>query len=136
MDWEILRTNIKIDHHAHTSTAIILGDELMIQQVIVNLIRNGIEAINDEEKIIVISTKQEEGYLEVSIKDNGRGLSEEEEENTFIPFASNKATGMGIGLNICRSFIELHRGRIWITRNNDGGCTSHILLPMNCEVSE
>jgi signal transduction histidine kinase len=129
MDWEIKHTNLKVYHLTNLSTAYIEGDEIMLQQVLVNLIRNGIESIDCPEKVIEINITIEGGYLYITIKDNGRGLYDDDSDSVFIPFVSNKDRGMGIGLNICRSFIELHRGRIWLTKNNDKGCTSHVMLP-------
>ena len=61
--------------------------------------------------------------------DNGCGLDDEAAAKLFVPFASSKPTGMGIGLSICRSFVELHQGRLWFTRNADRGATFHVSLP-------
>jgi signal transduction histidine kinase len=133
MDWEMRYTNVEIEHFHNNQNTTIIGDELMLQQVLVNLIRNGMDA-NNESKIsdskIKITTSVINDYAEISIEDNGKGLTKKEAENLFIPFASNKSTGMGIGLNICRSFIELHKGKLWLTRNEQRGCTSHIMLPL------
>ena len=134
MDWEIRNRTVEIAHHQNRHNAIIRGDELMLQQVIVNLIRNGMDANLESDNAgskISITTSVNNGYVEISIIDNGKGLTDQEAENLFIPFASNKSTGMGIGLNICRSFIELHQGKLWLTRNETQGCTSHIMLPLN-----
>jgi signal transduction histidine kinase len=129
MDWEVRNTNVKICHYKLVDNAIIKGDELMLQQVIVNLVRNGIEAMVNGKKEIIITTKKDDCYIKIDIKDNGQGISSDDFENIFRPFNSNKGSGMGIGLNICRSFIEMHHGKIWLTQNNERGCTSHILLP-------
>jgi two-component system, LuxR family, sensor kinase FixL len=133
MDWEMRHTNIEIQHYPDISNAKILGDELMLQQVIVNLIRNGMEANAESEKSdnkIKIVTSRSDNNIEIHIIDNGKGLSDKEADSIFIPFASNKSTGMGIGLNICRSFIELHKGKLWLSKNDTIGCTSHIVLPV------
>jgi signal transduction histidine kinase len=135
MDWEMRHTNVKIEHIKNVTNALVQGDELMLQQVIVNLIRNGIESMIDQEKIIEITTDSEDNYNKIAIKDNGKGLTNDELDIIFIPFSSNKTTGMGIGLNICRSFIELHRGKIWLTQNADRGCTAHLLLPTHAQES-
>jgi signal transduction histidine kinase len=133
MDWEMRHTNVEIEHFHNNQNTTINGDELMLQQVLVNLIRNGMDA-NTESKIsdskIKITTSVNNNYAEISIEDNGKGLTDKEAEDLFIPFASKKSTGMGIGLNICRSFIELHKGKLWLTRNKQRGCTSHIMLPL------
>jgi signal transduction histidine kinase len=135
MDWEVRHTNVKIEHIKLVSDALVQGDEIMLQQVIVNLIRNGIESMNNTEKKITITTKKDDDYHKISVKDNGKGITSDELNAVFIPFSSNKNSGMGIGLNICRSFIEMHRGKIWLTQNEDTGCTSHILLPTHNEGS-
>lgn len=135
MDWEMRNTRVVIEHRQCVDSAFIQGDELMLQQVIVNLIRNGMEAMTDQKKVIVITTDIEDVNCKITIKDNGKGISSDQLETIFIPFFSNKSSGMGIGLNICRSFIELHRGKIWLTKNEDFGCTSHLLLPTHAEGS-
>jgi signal transduction histidine kinase len=134
MDWEVRNTKVSIDHKKLASDVLIKGDQTMLQQVIVNLIRNGIESIIHNEKYITIKTINKDNYIKISIKDNGKGISNDELDSIFMPFTSQKNNGMGIGLNICRSFIELHRGKIWLTQNEDCGCTSHILLPVYSEV--
>lgn len=118
----------------------VMGDAVMLQQVLVNLLRNALDALREgtaPARRIAIGTRLAErpnapGEVEVTIADNGVGLSSEAEKNLFVPFQSSKPTGMGIGLNICRSFIELHQGRLWFTRNKpgEGGCTFHIALPL------
>ena len=133
MDWEIKNANIEFSYFDDTADISVFGDEVMLQQVIVNLIRNGIDASSDNQnkktKIIII-TKSNENFVEISIEDNGKGMTKQEADNIFIPFASNKSSGMGIGLNICRSFIELHKGKLWLSLNRGTGCTSHIKLPL------
>jgi signal transduction histidine kinase len=133
MDWEIKHANIEFSYFDNTENISVFGDEVMLQQVIVNLIRNGIDASIDKSskktKIKIITTCSDD-YIQISIKDNGKGMTQQEADNVFIPFASNKSTGMGIGLNICRSFIELHKGKLWLSQNSDIGCTSHIMLPL------
>jgi signal transduction histidine kinase len=133
MDWEMRNTDVEIKYFDNIQNISIIGDELMLQQVLVNLVRNGMDSNTESsasEGKIKISTSLNNGYVEISIEDNGKGMTEEEANNIFIPFASTKTTGMGIGLNICRSFIELHKGKLWLTKNNTSGCTSHILLPL------
>jgi signal transduction histidine kinase len=67
--------------------------------------------------------------VEVQVRDNGCGLGDEAAAKLFVPFASSKPSGMGIGLSICRSFVELHQGRLWFSRNSDRGATFHVSLP-------
>lgn len=108
------------------------GDPTMLQQVLVNLLRNGVEAMHGNDvtdRLLEIRCEQRAGRARVSIRDCGHGL-ENDEQSLFVPFSTSKADGMGVGLNICRSFMELHQGRLWLSINEDGGCTSHIELPL------
>ena len=108
------------------------GDPTMLQQVLVNLLRNGVEAMHESaerDRLLVISCERRETRVRINIRDSGRGL-EGKEQSLFVPFSTNKANGMGVGLNICRSFVELHQGKLWLSQNEDGGCTSHIELPL------
>ena len=68
--------------------------------------------------------------LEMAIRDSGCGMEDETAAQLFMPFFSTKPTGMGVGLNICRSLIELHHGRLWFTPNADRGCTFFVALPL------
>ncbi|MET0026421.1 MAG: HAMP domain-containing sensor histidine kinase [Candidatus Thiodiazotropha sp.] len=134
MDWEIKNTQVEITTLFSLSDISVLGDELMLQQVIINLIRNGIDATcgtPSKVNTITVTSSIVDNYVRISIKDSGKGMNDEEAQSLFIPFASNKLNGMGIGLNICRTFIELHMGKLWLTRNEGSGCTSHIMLPIS-----
>ena len=68
--------------------------------------------------------------VEVEVREKGCGLCDEAARKLFVPFASSKPSGMGIGLSICRSFVELHQGRLWFSRNADRGATFHLSLPL------
>jgi two-component system sensor kinase FixL len=70
-----------------------------------------------------------EQEVEVQVCDNGCGLDDAAAAKVFVPFASTKPSGMGIGLSICRSFVELHQGRLWFSRNAERGATFHVSLP-------
>lgn len=133
LDWEIDHQNIDCQLKLPSEPLMISGDELMLQQVFVNLLRNAIDAMRDlpdAEKMLLISNQDEKNQVTIRIEDSGCGLSNEVEKKLFQPFVSTKPTGMGVGLNICRSFMELHQGRLWLTKNTRAGCTSHVLLPM------
>jgi two-component system sensor kinase FixL len=73
----------------------------------------------------------------LALRDNGCGLPQDAQQRLFVPFQSTKPNGMGIGLNICRSVVELHQGRLWFSPNGDGaakperGCTFHVALPLD-----
>jgi len=103
----------------------------MIQQVFTNILRNATDALRVSEvkkRRISMTVSRTENTIKIEIRDNGQGLVGKNPEELFSPFNSSKSDGMGIGLSICHSFVELHQGRIWITENSDIGCTAHILL--------
>ena len=79
---------------------------------------------------MALSLHCERGEAQARIADNGVGLSAEAEQRLFVPFSSTKPNGMGIGLAICRSFVELHQGRLWFSRSPGRGCTFHVGLPL------
>jgi two-component system sensor kinase FixL len=110
----------------------VVADVVQIQQVVLNLLRNGMEAMDDAdgEGDLVLRTAVHAGSeVEVAVTDHGTGVSEELEEQLFQPFFTTKESGMGIGLSICRSIIESHGGRLWFTRNLDRGTTFRFTLP-------
>ncbi len=136
LDWEINHQGINCQLNMPADPVMIYGDELMLQQVFVNLLRNAIDAMRNlptSNKILLITSRQENSQVTISIEDSGCGLSKNAEEKLFQPFVSTKPTGMGVGLNICRSFVELHQGKLWLTANDHVGCTSHVALPMQTE---
>ena len=94
---------------------LVLADRVQIQQVLINLIRNAIDAMLDaEERLLTISTSAApDGFVTVSVEDTGSGISDAIAAQLFQPFVTSKNTGMGIGLSICRTIIESHGGRIW-----------------------
>ncbi|MBT5456577.1 MAG: PAS domain S-box protein [Rhodospirillaceae bacterium] len=108
-------------------------DRIQIQQVIVNLIRNSLDATSDQEtRVITISTAHgEDDSVGVSVADNGPGLDKEVAERLFQPFNSSKSDGMGIGLSISRTIVEQHGGRIWATPKEDGGVIFSFTLPVD-----
>ncbi|ASJ70509.1 sensor histidine kinase [Granulosicoccus antarcticus] len=132
MDWLLSANQCKTELLVSEEPLLCHGDPTMLQQVLVNLLRNGVEAMLEcapAKRRLIISCARRGASVRVSIRDSGHGL-EGKEQSLFIPFATNKANGMGVGLNICRSFVELHQGRLWLSPNEDAGCTSHVELPM------
>lgn len=136
LDWVIVREGIDLQMSFGKQPLMIAADETMLQQVFVNLMRNAIEAMRETHRAsrrLRIAAYRDHGEVEVTIADNGVGLTPEAENNLFVPFVSTKPTGMGVGLNICRSFVELHQGKLWLSTNEEGGCTSHVMLPLVSE---
>jgi len=111
----------------------ILGDRIQLQQVVLNLVVNGIDAMTDtstENRIISIRTSRVEEFAELSVSDRGPGIPEAKQKEIFAPFYTSKAQGMGMGLSIARTIIEAHKGRIWAESLPDGGALFRIRLPL------
>lgn len=140
LDWEIQREGVQARIRVPEGLPPALGDEIMIQQVMTNLTRNAIDAMRlqpqERRRLAIEAEAATAERIEIRISDNGAGLTEEQAARLFTPFFSTKPGGMGIGLNICRSIIELHRGDLWFTRNPEGGTTFHIVLPARPEQAE
>jgi two-component system sensor kinase FixL len=110
----------------------VLCDKMQIQQVIINLIRNAMEAMEGvpERHLHIASTRTDGGLAQVTISDSGPGLSEAEINNMFQPFVTTKDRGMGLGLTISQSIINAHGGRLWATPNTEAGLSFHFQLPL------
>lgn len=125
--------NIRIVLEIQDVSPKLLADRVMIEQVLLNLMRNGIEAMSNvgpERRRLTIKLNQVGDQMQISVIDRGPGIPAAVSEKLFTPFFSTKTDGMGIGLNICRSIIEFHHGRLWVEDNPDGGCIFVITLPI------
>src|SRR5574343_235902 len=133
-DVEAKRTGTQIIVDLPQQLPRIVVDRIMIEQVLLNLVKNGIEAMHDvpfERRQLTLQAKLvDERMLEVTVTDQGHGLAEEDIEKIFAPFYTTKAEGMGIGLAICRSIIEFHQGRLWVTPRREGGTIFHFTVPI------
>ena len=109
----------------------VLVDRIQIQQVLVNLIRNAIDAmVASPVRCLTIRTELERsGYVRVNIEDSGSGICDDVEKQLFQPFVTSKKSGMGIGLSICRTIVEAHGGRIWFEPAPDSGTIFYFTLP-------
>jgi two-component system sensor histidine kinase DctS len=109
------------------------GDPVLLQQVVLNLLRNAMDAMAatpPERREIQVVTAVEAGQVTVSIGDRGCGIPPEVRDHLFEPFFTTKAEGMGMGLNICRSIMELHGGRLWAEENPGGGTRFAFSVPL------
>jgi two-component system sensor kinase FixL len=108
-----------------------LVDRVQIQQVLVNLFRNALEAMANSEKkeLVVSNARVADQMIEISVADTGSGFHEDVKSSLFQTFFTTKETGMGVGLSISRSIIEAHSGRMWAESNPTGGATFRFTLP-------
>jgi signal transduction histidine kinase len=133
-------TGLQIRIHMACAPTPVLVDEIQIQQVVLNLIRNGIEAMASGQAeglaLTVEVTRAGEAEAVVRVIDSGPGIEPGNEERIFEPFYSTKATGLGIGLAVCRSIVESHGGRLRYAPNPGGGAAFEFTLPIADEEEE
>mgnify|MGYP001339380658 CR=1 FL=1 len=131
------RHSVRINVELARDLPVLQADPILIEQVLLNLLKNAVDAMrNSVRRELVLTVIRRSGQIEFSVRDTGAGLSAEAREKLFEPFFTTKAEGMGIGLNICRSIIESHQGRLWVDDNalqTDGssGCTFRFTLPVS-----
>lgn len=113
---------------------IIQADSILLGQAILNLIKNGIESMRQTpelDRTLVINASVINQQVEIQIRDRGCGISAADAAQLFEPFYTTKIEGLGVGLNICRSVVEAHHGRLWFEINPEGGSIFHISLPVS-----
>lgn len=133
LDWVVDKADVKVSFTPPQDPIVVNGDPTMLQQVFTNLIRNAVDSMREsdaQQRKLALSVSMRDGDAQIEIADTGHGLSKTAENNLFVPFVTQKSQGMGVGLNICRSFVELHQGRLWLAQNQSGGCTSFVVLPV------
>lgn len=117
-----------------------LADKIQIQQIVLNLVRNSIEAMNGHgctrRDLTIRTSKTADDSIEVSIRDSGHGVPAEVLENIFDSFFTTRTDGLGLGLSICRSLVEAHGGHLWVAADNKQGATFCFTMPVAAEVSD
>jgi PAS domain S-box-containing protein len=111
---------------------LVTGDRVQLQQVIINLLRNGSDAmsdVDDRPRELLFTTEVDEGNVRLSVRDAGTGFDQQTADQLFRSFYTTKADGMGIGLSVSRSIIENHQGRLWATQNDGPGVTFSFSIP-------
>ena len=130
---ELQSKRVILRHELAEDLPPVIGDRVQLQQVILNLLRNGSDAmsgVDDRPRELLIRTECDEGdRVRLSVKDAGVGFTPQAADKLFEAFFTTKSDGMGIGLSISRSIIEAHRGRLWATANNGPGATFAFSIP-------
>lgn len=132
--FEAKRHNISMNLVLTSEALPIVADRIQVNQVLWNLVVNAIEAIaggnSTRREIDISSSRIDEHYAEIAVRDTGPGLDEEDLQRIFDAFFTSKPEGMGMGLAISRSIIDAQGGHLWVTRNPDCGLTFHIKFPL------
>jgi C4-dicarboxylate-specific signal transduction histidine kinase len=132
---EVLSHGVSMRTELASALPPVLGDRIQLQQVVINLLINGVEAmasITDRPREIIIRSQgHEEGQVLVAVLDSGIGLDSETAERLFSAFFTTKPSGMGMGLSISRSIIRAHGGRLWASPNTDHGAAFQFTVPIN-----
>jgi C4-dicarboxylate-specific signal transduction histidine kinase len=131
MTEEATRRRVRMDIDAAPDLPPVAFDRVQIQQVLVNLIRNGIEAMDSipDERVLALRLRRQGEVIQIEISDRGHGV--EFPDKVFEPFFTTKEHGMGMGLAICRSIVESHGGRLWAEKNAPHGAKFLFTLPVN-----
>ena len=125
------KEHVAIETRLDTETGDVSADRVQVLQVLFNLLRNAMEAMehSEQREIVITAAPCSSGMIEVGVADTGPGLAPEVRANLFRPFVTTKDNGMGVGLSICRSIVEAHGGRLWAEDNPGGGTVFRFTLP-------
>jgi C4-dicarboxylate-specific signal transduction histidine kinase len=132
---DLIGHKVTVDTELSPNLPVVTGDPVQLQQVLVNLVVNACDAMADcnvPERRLLIRTGIENGSstVIVSVTDRGGSIPDKKMEEIFEPFFTTKEKGMGLGLSVCRTIIDAHRGKLWATNNADRGATFHFTLPV------
>jgi PAS domain S-box-containing protein len=129
---EVQRSGVALQTQLQPTLPPIVGDRIQLQQVVLNFVLNAIDATSGVDRYsrdVVVSTAKDSNGVIVAVRDTGVGLDADGIDRLFRPFYTTKASGMGMGLSICRSIIEAHGGHVRAARNDDAGATFQFTLP-------
>ena len=138
---DLINQKVTVDTELARNLPAVTGDPVQLQQVLLNLVVNACDTMADctaSERRLLIRTELENGSsaVMVSVTDRGSSIPEEQLEQIFEPFFTTKTKGMGLGLSVCRTIINAHRGKLWATNNPDGGATFYLSLPTGASDKE
>jgi PAS domain S-box-containing protein len=130
---ELISRNITVITQLSSNLPKVEGDRVQLEQVLMNLILNAVEAMSSAEvvkrKLVVATTSLREDIVDISVEDCGKGITLENADQIFEPFYTTKENGLGLGLSISRSIAMAHNGKLWVTNNPEVGATFHLSLP-------
>jgi PAS domain S-box-containing protein len=136
ISWELRNTDIQVTFQTGADGCGIVVDKVQIEQVLINLVRNSIDAIREagisNGQVDIATRLTEDGSFRVTVTDNGPGIDPAIADSLFEPYQTSKETGMGMGLSISRSIIEAHNGKLWADIQRQQGAVFHISMP-GCE---
>jgi len=134
---DLQKNNVDLETQLHHPLPPIEGDSVQLQQVVVNLVMNAIEAMHSAHpRVLKVQTEQSRpGAVRVSIEDSGTGIERTNLDEIFKPLFTTKARGMGMGLSICKSIVESHDGQIWVSPGTNRGSIFHFELPTRVDKS-
>jgi two-component system sensor kinase FixL len=128
---EAATRNVRVRLEPHKELPCVVGDRVLLQQVMMNLVLNALEAMTqapEDARWLTIRTGSYDGAVTIDVRDSGTGIPNEQLARLFEPFQSAKKDGLGIGLSITRAIVDAHGGRISAENNADGGATFHVAL--------
>ena len=130
----IAKNGVSVQTRLTEGLLAVKGDRVQLQQVLLNLILNAVEAmsaVHDGVRELLLSTEQSETYgVLVAVRDSGPGIDPKHRERVFDAFYTTKSSGVGMGLSICRSIIGVHGGRVWVEENEPRGAVFRFTLPI------
>ena len=124
------RKGLAIHLHLMAEAPRVIADKVEVQQVLLNLLQNAVDAMVAEDGGITVRVSASDGVVKVAVRDAGPGLSAEAAAHLFEPFFTTKPEGLGLGLSICRTIVESHGGRLWAAANDGRGLTMRFTLPI------
>jgi len=129
---ELRRAGVRLTLRLVGGDLFVAADRIQIEQVLLNLLRNAIEAlaqVPSAQRQVIVRTRRWRGFAQMTVQDTGPGLPREAADRVFEPFFTTKPGGMGVGLAACRSIVQAHGGRIWTNGPAAGGAAFHFTLP-------
>jgi two-component system sensor kinase FixL len=137
---DALTRGVRTSFDIPDNLALICGDKVQLQQVILNLLLNAFDAVKDcpaEDRVVETRVREEPGGLiRITVKDRGQGLATDSMERIFRPFFTTKPQGLGLGLSISRTIVTAHRGRLWAENNEARGASFHVTLPVATDLRQ